>query len=392
MKIKIISTAIIVLSLSFLCSFTYGYSKNENIYLHNADKINTDTQKSAEAYNGFSEEARDELSGIYDSFISALPDGVPKSAEEISGFIGIGEVFSWLVEALSSKDNVKTLLLFVSMGIFFALVQLFISEHSGATDITTSATAVILSYPVLVYMKELVFESADTISRCSELFSGMIPPLTALLAIGSGGAAASVSGVGLGISLGFVSGVLAKLLLPLSAMIFSISMLSAFDTDGVTSGAAKGIRGIFNYLIGFSSLIIAGVVGIQTVIAVSADNLALKSAKYTVSGMIPIVGSTVSGALSALIAGVKLLSVNIGTVSVIAIISIVCVPLVKLLFLRFCLSLAINVSSLSGGGFGEKLFSSLRSALDTVTAVFVSSVLIYLIEIIVITSSIRGAL
>ena len=392
MKTKITCVTFALLSFLFLCSFTYKNSENENIYLQKEDKTTDYIQNLSESRSKSSDTGEDELREIYDSFISALPDGVPKSSDEILGAAGVNEVFSWLSSFVTSKENVRSLLLFVFIGIILALSEFFLSEHGGEGSTASAVTGIILSVPLIVMIEELVVEVVDAICQCSELFSGMIPALTALLALGSGGAAASVSGVGLSVSLGFVSGVLAECLLPLSAMIFSISVISSLDTGGVTDGTAKGIRSIFNYLIGFSSLIIAGVLGIQTVIAVSADNLALKSAKYTLCGMIPIVGSTVSGALSTLIAGVKLLSVNVGAVSVVAMLSLVCRPLVRLLFFRFSLSLSMNVASLSGGGFGARLFSSLRGALDTVTAVFASSVLIYLLEIIIITSSIRGAL
>ena len=390
MKRKIILIALVLLSLSFLCSFEYKSNENENIYLQNTDINALLTEKNG-TWGALDSEAGEELSEIYESFISALPEGAPSSVGEMSGSLGVAEVFAWLTSRLTSADFVKTLMLYASLGILFAVAELFLAEGSAA-DVGASAISVILASPILLSMKELVLEVSVGISRCSEFFSGVIPVLTALLTLGSGGIAASLSGATLGISLGFVSGVLAEALLPLSAMIFSTSMLSGIDTGGITDGVSRGIRGIFNYLIGLCSLIIVGILGIQTFVGVSADNLALKSAKYTVSGMIPIVGSTVSGALSALISGVKLLSSSIGAVSVVALVFVVCEPLVKLLFVRFCLSVAINVSSFSGGSLGQRFFSSVRGALDTVTAVLVSSVLVYMLEIIIVTSSIRGAL
>ena len=100
----------------------------------------------------------------------------------------------------------------------------------------------------------------------------------------------------------------------------------------------------------------------------------------------------VSGALGALISGVKLLSSTVGVVSVVAILSVISLPLIKLLFFRFCLFVCITVSSFSGGSFGAKFFGSVRGALDTLIAVYASSSLIYVLEIIIVTGSIRGAM
>ena len=406
MKIKTLSLIFVFSSVLCLCSFKYDAQDNVNIYLQNKDKSAEIYRKTQEAYleksdneieNAFrdsalTEEARDGLSEIYESFLSALPGDVPRTAQEISGLVGVGEIFSYLLGILTSVESVRTLLLFVAVGVLFSLSELFCAEMAEGAATMRSALAVILSVPIFNLMKDLVFEVSEGISRSSEIFSGIIPALVGILAIGSGGAAASASGAALTASLGFVTGVLSGALLPLCTMIFSISMVSGFDTVGITDGAAKGIRGIFNFLIGLSSLVIVATLGVQTVISVSVDNLATKSAKYALSGMIPVVGGVVSGALGALISGVKLLSSTVGVVSVVAILSVISLPLIKLLFFRFCLFVCITVSSFSGGSFGAKFFGSVRGALDTLIAVYASSSLIYVLEIIIVTGSIRGAM
>lgn len=387
MKNKILLLIAVLFSFFSLCSFRQNDCKNENIYLQKA--YNYVNSSKDGAY--IKDSKTDELDKIYEDFIEAMPEGIPKSTEEIKGFSGIGEVFSLITLALTSGESMSTLLLFLAVGILIALSENLVAD-TDSSDTSRSALLIILSIPVFNIMKDLVLEVSESIYSGSDIFSGIIPAVTGLLAVGSGTSASALSGAGMSASLGFVTRVLADGLLPLSAMMFSISMVSSFDTGGITEGAAKGIRGIFNFFIGISSLVIIAVVGMQTVVAVSADNLALKSAKYAISGMIPVVGNTVSGALSALIAGVKLLSSSVGAVSVIALLSAFGAPLIRLLFYRFALFLCITVTSFSGGGFGAKFFTSVRGALDTLIAVLASSSLIYIFEVIIITGSIKGAL
>lgn len=406
MKIKVVFVFLVFLSLFSLCSFNCEISDNENKNLQNVAKIPSFCEnlspvsppaslgktREDKAEDEFFGAGGDELDKILESFESALPEGVPKSLDEISGIMGIEETFAKISAHLTSGENVKALALFIAIGILFALCELFSAELGDSASVARSVVAVLLSVPVLELMRGLVSEVSSGIAESGALFSEMIPVLTGILAIGSGGAAASLSAVTLNVSLGFVTNVLSGSLLPLSSMMFALSMVSAFDTGGITDGAVKGIRSVFNFLIGLSSLVIVGVLGVQTVVSVSADNLATKSAKYAISGMIPVVGGAVSGALSTLISGVKLLSATVGTVAVVALLSVVGLPLLRLLFFRFCLFLCITVSSFSGGSFGAKFFTSLRGALDTLIAVFVSSTLIYMLEIIIVTASIKGAL
>ena len=384
MKNKIILLIPVLLSVLTLCSFTRKESKNDNIYLQNQAKY-TESAMLLESEEG------SELDKIYDEFIASMPDGVPESTEQIQGFLGIEKAFRWIFETLSGKECRKTLFVLIAVGILFALAETLITDGASA-ETSRSAVGVVLCIPVFNIMRNLIFEVSESIERSSEIFSGIIPTVSALLSVGSGPGAASLSASAMSFSLGFVARVLSENLLPLSAMMFSLSMLSSFDTGTMIDGTAKGVRSVFNFLIGLSSLIIVGIVGMQTVIAVCADNLALKSAKYAISGMIPVVGGTVSGTLSALIGGVKLLSASIGCVSVIALVSVVAAPLLKLLFFRLCLGACISIASFSGGSFGARLFGSLRSSLDTLIAVLASSSLIYILETVIITSSIRGAL
>ena len=387
MKTKIIHLVVLALSVIFLCSFSKNDSVNENISLQNVENATYDEAKMG--YGGaLNKEAEDELSGIYEGFIDALPDGAPRSTDEVMGALGVEEALLWIGSFLTSEDSVSTLLTFLLSALLFSLCELFLA-HSG---VGVGAAAILLSMPVIRELTEALSTVSDGLSAMSETFSALVPTLTALISVGSGGAAAAVSGAGMSLSLGLISGVLSGCLLPLSAMIFASSVTSSVDTLGVSEGAVKGIRGLFGFLIGLSSLLIVAIFGAQTFIAVSTDNLALKSAKYAVSGMIPVVGGAVSGALSALISGVKLLSATVGTVSVTALLFVVITPIAKLLFLRFCLWVSITVASFSGGGVGVRLFTSLRSALDTLAAILVSSALVYLLEIIIVTVSIRGAL
>lgn len=387
MKTKIIHLFVLSLSVVFLCSFSKNDSGNENISLQNTD--NNAYYEAKDGYSGaLTKEAEDELSGIYEGFLEALPEGAPRSTDEVMGALGFEEALAWIGSFLTSEESVGTLLTFLLSALLFSLSELFLTP----SGVGVGAAAILLSIPVIRELTEGINAVSEGLLGMSETFSSLVPTLTALISVGSGGTAAAVSGAGMSLSLGLISGVLTGCLLPLSAMIFASSVTSSVDSLGVSEGAVKGIRGLFGFLIGLSSLLIVAIFGAQTFIAVSTDNLALKSAKYAVSGMIPVVGGAVSGALSALISGVKLLSATVGTVSVTALLFVVITPVAKLLFLRLCLWVSITVASFSGGGVGAKLFTSLRSALDTLIAILVSSALVYLLEIIIVTVSIRGAL
>ena len=83
MKRKIILIALVLLSLSFLCSFEHKSNENENIYLQNTDINALLTEKNG-TWGVLDSEAGEELSEIYESFISALPSSVMEKVRSAS--------------------------------------------------------------------------------------------------------------------------------------------------------------------------------------------------------------------------------------------------------------------------------------------------------------------
>ena len=100
------------------------------------------------------------------------------------------------------------------------------------------------------------------------------------------------------------------------------------------------------------------------------------------SGLIPVVGSTVSGALSTLAAGISYSKGVIGAGAIFVIISIVLAPLVSLLAYRFALSLASMLAEMLGACAASRIFTAFRFSLDSLTAVYALSSIIYILEII----------
>ena len=369
-----------------LCSFS---SENENKDLHNKSFLEGSNEKISKE-NGDIYGTEEELSKIYEEFLSVLPSDVPRDIKEVSGVVSAASVFEYIADVLKSESSAKTFFSFIAIAMIFSLFEVLSADLGEISQTVKAAFSVALALPVFELMKEALAAVGDGIGSGSEIFSKIIPTVLAVTAIGKGTATAAAAGTAMSFALSFVSELLSGLILPISSLIFSASMLSSFDTGALTGGIVKGARGWFNTLIGISSLIVVSTLACQTLITAAADSTLQKGARYAISNMIPIVGGVVSGALSTLISGVKLLSGTVGVLSCVALLSVMGAPLVKLLFLRFCVGTCITVTSFSGGSFGERFFTSLRSAIDTVVAILASSLLIYVLEIIIVTKTLGG--
>ena len=94
-----------------------------------------------------------------------------------------------------------------------------------------------------------------------------------------------------------------------------------------------------------------------------------------------------SSAMGTLAAGVGYVKdvIGVGAVSVILIMALS--PLVTLLIYRLAISLSEGLLEFIGVGFGVRLFSSFKAALDALIAVFALTVSLLIIEIVILLKS-----
>ena len=178
-----------------------------------------------------------------------------------------------------------------------------------------------------------------------------------------------------------VGRVASELLLPIAGFGLAISLLSSFASDSV-GALSRGIKSLFMWFVGILTALIGGTLSLQTMISAAQDSAAMRAARYMASGLIPVVGSTVSGALSTLAAGVGYAKGIIGGGAILTLISLVLAPLVTLLLYRFALALAGVVADYLSARTGASIFAAFRFSLDMLIAVFSLSSIIYILEII----------
>jgi len=115
----------------------------------------------------------------------------------------------------------------------------------------------------------------------------------------------------------------------------------------------KGLKAVTYLFVGFLS--------ITGMLTSSADTAALKAAKATISGAVPVVGGIISGAADTVFSSAVFLKNSIGTFGMLAIFATFIIP-----FFNMGISyLMFKISAALGGLFGSGL-SSLLEAIGTV--------------------------
>ena len=331
-----------------------------------------------------------EENNYWQEYLEAAPDGVvPENPDEALWGIGVESLLS---EIFSAFDNgVGDAMSFFMMLLGIALI---IATSESVTPIenvslaknSSAAISVISSVLIFGRIGALCFSVRESLESLSAFFAGIIPILTGILTAGGNINSSASQAFNMNVTLGAVSYLTAEILIPLVFALFALALAASVD-GGAISSVAKGIKNVFMWLVGISTAVIIGAVSMQSVITGAQDSAYLRAAKYAASGMIPVVGSTVSGALSTLAGGLSYVKSIVGVSSVTVIVIMAISPLVTMLMYRLAFSLSITFLEFMGSVGGVRTFSAFRSSIDALISVYALSAVVYISEVVVFIKS-----
>ena len=333
-----------------------------------------------------SAEAPQQNEDFFKEFTEIIPNGVidAENPEEVLSEIGMDSLLSEIISAISENQSKGISFFFILLGVavFFALSETSPTDSLAFARQISGGVAAVSSLIIFSAIRPVVENVAGSLRELSLFFSSLMPVITGITLAGGGVNSASVQAFNMNLTLSVVGKVASSLLIPLSMSLFSLALLSAFDSGGI-SAVSKNIKGFFMWSLGIGCTVVIGVVSMQSMIASASDTAYLRAAKYAASGMIPIVGSTVSSALATLAGGLSYIRSAVGVSAVTVIVVMSMSPLVALLIYRLAFSLCLSVLEFMGSSGGVRVFSAFRTAFDTIISIYVISVVVYITEIVI---------
>ena len=324
----------------------------------------------------------DAIDMLIEEFSELLPDDFPEDISEIGERVEIGATFEYFRELI--ENALSRMLAFFLM--LVGIVMLFaLSEHcvSGLGASYNSAICAVLLLPAASGIIPLFERVSEGIESASAFFAGVIPIASAVCAAEGLSSTAAAEAAGMNLTLGIVSGVVSEWILPLIGAVFAMALIGSVSEGSVPSRLALGIKGLVGFLQGFVTTVIIAAFACQSVVTTAADGMAMRGIKYAISGMIPVVGSTVSSSISFLASGAGYAAKVIGVSSVLVIVYGFGAVMAELLAVRLAFTLAISLAQFSGARSAERGLSALRAVTDSLMTAFVSVAILYIAEIII---------
>lgn len=212
-----------------------------------------------------------------------------------------------------------------------AMIMSLIRNIPGSSSRTVNLTGtVVVCMVLLAPANTMINLSADAVREVTEYGKLLLPVMTAALAAQGGISASSALYAGTAFFGNLLSSLITKLLIPAVYLFLALAAARSAVGDDLLKKLADQMKGCMTWILKTLLYLYTGFITITGVISGTTDAAALKAAKLTISGAVPVVGGILSDASEALLVSAGTLKNAAGLYGMFAILAIWIGPFVQI--------------------------------------------------------------
>ena len=302
--------------------------------------------------------------------------------------IDIADVYALILDALfrGAKQSLPAVIQIIVIGLLFSIISHFKPSfgESGVSKAAQTAQFVIVGTIMAGILAQVFAISKDAISSMTAFSEQLFPLLIAMLtALGGLTSAAILSPATVFLTTG-ITLFMKSFILPLIIVLMVFTIVSNFSTSIKLSGFCALIKSIIKWAIGICFTVFLGIVAIQGLLGSTFDGVTLKTAKYTIDKMIPIIGGMFSDTVDVLIACTLLIKNAVGIAGIFIIAGIIIAPVFAILAHVFLLRITSAVLEPVAGGTMGKFAADAADVLLLLFAAVLAAAAMFFITVAVI--------
>ena len=333
-----------------------------------------------------------------DALADAVPAGQrdylegirPETADELAGS------FAQLLENVSEdsrsalRSAVQSLVQVAVVVVITAAARAFSAAAGGEGDALIDMAGALGCAAVLLRdFSGVLALCRDTLEQIS-VFSGVLQPVLATaLSVGGNAATATVLQVATMIVFDLVIRLVNALLVPAACAYLGIVAVDAATGNGMLRGIADGIKGMTSGALKLILTLFTAYLTIAGGVSGSVDRMALKTAKFAVSGAVPVVGGVISDAAETVLSGASLLKNSIGIFGMLCVTAICLVPFVRAGASYLCYKAGVVVLSPLCAGSLRQLLGGVGTGFGLLLGMLGTCCLILYLELVYVVAMVK---
>lgn len=246
----------------------------------------------------------------------------------------------------------KTCTAIAAIVLILSVLQSFSGSVKTAAELTgTVAIAALL----LSGSNSLIQLGTQTVTELSEYGKLLLPVMTTAMAAQGGVTASTTLYAGTVVFDTVLSAMIARLMVPMIYLYLAMAAANSAVGEELLKKSRDFIKWLMTWCLKIILYVFTGYMGITGVISGTTDAAALKAAKITISGAVPVVGGILSDASEAVLVSAGLVKNAAGIYGILAILAIFLGPFLKIGAHYLMLKLTASIC----GVFGPKRISEL---------------------------------
>lgn len=278
------------------------------------------------------------------------------------------------------------------LGQIIVLAVLCALLHNLASTLSASATdfGFLVAYMVIIFLGVQSFHVAvgvgrETLAAMSGFMFALLPLMATMLAAVGAVSSAALFHPLLVTVVTLVVSVIEQLVFPLLFFAAIVGIVGQIVTDFPLSRLAQLFRQGAMSSLGLAFTVFLGAMVIRGSIAPVADGVALRTTKFLVGAVIPVVGGMMSDAMEVVVGGSMLIKNALGVFGLVTLLVLIAFPLVKILALVIIYRVATAVvQPISDARLVEALGTMANTLTVLVAAVATAAVMFFVVITIVI--------
>lgn len=336
---------------------------------------------------GSLDDSADMIDGILDDSSGGIMsgNGISVSAGDLLSGLTPSGIISWIKDRVT--ENIRAPFTVFSVLVSVSLLSSAFTGMFSSGDTVCRRPAETVS--VLAAVLSAASSAGGSLSAASQAIEdgslfmmSFVPVMSGVTAVSGGAVTAGSYSL---IVIGFcelASEFSSRILMPSVSLCLCISVIDAVNPQFSLRGILTMLKKTMSLLLGLVMTIFAGLLSLENIAGGNADSVAVKTGRYLVSNLVPVVGRPVSDTCSAVYGSIGILKTGVGTAGIAVIILTAAVPLIRLFLFRAALAAAGAVSEMLGCSGLKNLLGDL----ETVFGMMISIVVVFLVMLTVSTA------
>ncbi len=288
----------------------------------------------------------------------------------------------WQIVTLKADMPVKSAMIIIAYIILSSFFSSVSSELESGINSTYSVTAALIISIFLSYkLTDCISLACSTITLCSD-FAYAFFPAFCVIAATSGSAMTAFSVNTTLLILAQALNYTAKLFfVPITNCFLALGICSGIRSELNLSGTISMLKKVITSAISTLSAIFVSILSLKTAVASKADALGIRSIRFAINSVVPVIGSSISEGLLSIQSYSSLVKTSVGVVGIIAVFAVFLPALIEVNMWRLVLSLTSVCAEIFSDSSSYKAVSAFKDTLLIIDVLLILTMVTTIISI-----------